>query len=179
MFRSQLAPLAILLSVVLLLIISFGLVSTQEEQSDTRRSIPMFTLPDLRDGPPVTAAQFAGRPWVLNVWASWCIPCRAEVPFLAALVDQGVELVGLNYKDEPATALLWLERYGDPFTVHAVDASGTTGRKLGVEALPVTFVVDAAGTITYRHIGAIDDEADLRAMLAAWRAAQELQLQAA
>ena len=132
---------------------------------------PQFELPRLGGGPPVSSAAFAGRPWVVNVWASWCVSCRAEVPYLRALQESGAVVVGLNYKDAAVPAAAWLQKYGDPFTVHAIDAAGTIGAGFGVDALPETFVIDAEGVIVFRHVGAVDDQGDLDDMLAALSAA--------
>lgn len=118
---------------------------------------PAFTLPQLHDtGKTVSPAQLAGQVWVLNVWASWCRPCREEHPLLLALArDGGVPLVGLNYKDDPRDAQEWLLRLGDPYTMTAVDRSGRTGLAYGVEGVPLSLVIDSRGVVRYRHVGAL------------------------
>lgn len=116
---------------------------------------PAFTLPQLQDaGKTVSPAQMAGQVWVLNVWASWCVPCRDEHPLLLALSrDSGVPLLGLNYKDDPRDAQEWLLRRGDPYVMTALDRDGHTGHDYGVEGVPLSLVIDRGGVVRYRHVG--------------------------
>lgn len=125
------------------------------------KPLPEFALPTLAEparrlGP----ADLRGRPFLLNVWASWCVTCRDEHPVLVELArTYGVAIVGLNYKDKRADALAWLERYENPYEVSLVDAKGRTGIDLGVYGVPETFVIDAEGVTRYKHIGPISREA--------------------
>lgn len=97
-----------------------------------------------------------GRVWLLNVWASWCAPCQAELPALKVLAAQdGVPLYGLNYKDRDAAALALLASVGNPYLGSAVDADGQVGMDFGVQGVPETFVIDAAGHVRYRHLGPV------------------------
>jgi cytochrome c biogenesis protein CcmG/thiol:disulfide interchange protein DsbE len=123
------------------------------------KPVPSFELPELRaPGRTVRAADLAGRPALINVWASWCIECRHEHPLLLALARDGrFPIYGLNYKDEREDALRWLERFGDPYTFSLHDLQGRAGLDLGVYGVPETFVLDAQGIIRYKHIGAIDE----------------------
>ncbi|MGA0610917.1 DsbE family thiol:disulfide interchange protein [Caldimonas sp. KR1-144] len=99
-----------------------------------------------------------GRPWVLNVWASWCAPCRQEMPALKALAATGhVPVVGLNHKDEAAQASAWLAREGDPFVANLVDADGHAGLEWGVVAVPETFVIDRDGIVRFKHSGVLTE----------------------
>ena len=98
--------------------------------------------------------------WLLNVWASWCVSCRAEHEVVTRLARTGeVPIVGLNYKDERDAALGWLRRLGDPYQVSAVDANGDVGIDWGVYGVPETFVIDQQGVVRHKHIGPLTDQA--------------------
>lgn len=116
---------------------------------------PAFTLPHLHDGSRVvTAHQMQGQVWVLNVWASWCAPCRDEHPLLLTLArEQGVPLMGLNHRDDPRSAQEWLLAWGDPYRAVALDLDGAVSRDYGVQGVPQTFVIDRAGIVRHRHVG--------------------------
>ncbi len=122
---------------------------------------PAFELP-LLHAPDTTFAQkdMLGKVWVLNVWASWCVPCLVEHPVITALAQSGLApVVGLNYKDARADALPWLERNGDPFVFSVSDATGRIGIDYGVYGVPETYVIDRRGAIRYKHIGPLSPEA--------------------
>lgn len=103
------------------------------------------------------STQLQGRVWLLNVWASWCEPCRSELPALKVLAARdGVALYGLNYKDRDAPARALLAQVGNPYLGSAVDADGRIGMDYGVQGVPETFVIDAAGLVRYRHLGPVD-----------------------
>lgn len=121
------------------------------------KPIPAFALPSLADpARTITDETLRGRPYLLNVWASWCVACRDEHPLLVALArDRRVPIVGLNYKDPRADALRWLERLGDPYQLSIADESGRFGIELGVYGVPETFVIDREGVIRYKHIGPV------------------------
>ena len=100
-----------------------------------------------------------GQVWVLNVWASWCVACREEHEVITRLAQSNlVTVIGLNYKDEPADALAWLQRFGNPYATSVIDRNGFIGIDWGVYGVPETFVIDAAGNIRYKHIGPVDHE---------------------
>lgn len=120
---------------------------------------PEFTLPPLGAGAPVSRQDLLGRPLLLNFFASWCTPCLAEHPLLMRLARQGVEIVGMNYKDAPADAATWLQRHGNPYRTVLADAQGRTGIDFGVYGVPETFVLDAAGTIVHKQIGPLTEDA--------------------
>jgi cytochrome c biogenesis protein CcmG/thiol:disulfide interchange protein DsbE len=94
---------------------------------------------------------------LLNVWATWCVSCRVEHPYLHQLADLGVLIYGVNYKDDDADAMRWLDQLGNPYVANIVDSEGTLGLDLGVYGAPETYLVDAAGVIRYRHVGVVDD----------------------
>jgi cytochrome c biogenesis protein CcmG/thiol:disulfide interchange protein DsbE len=124
---------------------------------------PATDLPPLpgleRDGKPVPgldSAQFKGEVTVLNVWASWCVPCRDEAPLLLALAtDRRIRVVGINYKDQPDNARRFLGRYGNPFVANGTDGNGRAAIEWGVYGVPETFVVGRDGRIAYKLIGPI------------------------
>lgn len=96
-------------------------------------------------------------PYLLNVWASWCPPCRVEHPYFEALAAQGVPIYGVLYKDEESDAAQFLNQLGDPFAGLAADPEGRAGFELGVTGPPETFIVDGEGVIRARWRGAVTD----------------------
>jgi cytochrome c biogenesis protein CcmG/thiol:disulfide interchange protein DsbE len=121
-------------------------------------SLPPLTglLSDGTQVPGLDPAIFKGKVSVVNVWASWCVPCHDEAPLLTELAkDQRLQLVGINYKDAPDNARRFLGRYGNPFGVVGVDANGRAAIEWGVYGVPETFVVGREGTIVYKLVGPI------------------------
>ena len=121
---------------------------------------PAFDLPTLADpAKRLTSAQLAGRPWVLNVWGTWCVECRYEHEALMAIARQGaVPMIGLNWKDEDAAATQWLTQLGNPYAAVGVDRDGRAAIEFGVYGAPETFFIDQGGIIQYRHVGAMTAE---------------------
>ncbi|MCC4611614.1 DsbE family thiol:disulfide interchange protein [Xanthomonas campestris pv. esculenti] len=118
---------------------------------------PAFSLPQL-DQPArhVTRDQLLGKPYVLNVFGSWCAECVHEHPVLMARAHRlGVPLIGYNYKDAPADASAWLARLGNPYAVVLADETGQTAIDFGVYGAPESFLIDAHGMIRYKHIGVL------------------------
>ena len=105
----------------------------------------------------ITRADVTGEVALFNVWATWCISCRVEHPYLQRLSDEGVSIVGVNYKDREAAALTWLKDFEDPYQFSIFDEQGTLGLDLGVYGAPETYFVDGQGVIRYRHVGVIDE----------------------
>lgn len=124
------------------------------------KTIPAFELQDLNQPErTVNEESLHGKIAVLNVWASWCAGCRIEHPLLVNLADgTGIPVFGLNYQDERSDALRWLDYFGDPYVMSVYDLEGRLGKRLGVELLPASFVVDAGGTILYEHTGPLDEK---------------------
>jgi cytochrome c biogenesis protein CcmG/thiol:disulfide interchange protein DsbE len=127
---------------------------------------PVTDLPPLpgleRDGKPipgVSNATFQGAVTLVNVWASWCVPCRDEVPFLEQLSkDKRIQLVGINYKDSPEDARRFLNRFGNPFIANGRDASGRTSIDWGVYGVPETYLIGRDGRIAYKLVGPVTAE---------------------
>ena len=127
------------------------------------RPAPQTALPALeglaRDGaavPGLDPALFKGKVSLVNVWASWCVPCHDEAPLLTELgKDQRLQLVGINYKDVAENARRFLGRYGNPFSAVGVDGNGRASIEWGVYGVPETFVVSRDGTIVYKLVGPI------------------------
>ena len=126
---------------------------------------PASALPPLeglqRDGanvPGLEPAQFQGRITVVNVWASWCVPCRDEAALLVRLAaDKRFRIVGINYKDDPENALRFLARFGNPYEAVGVDRAGRAVIDWGVYGVPETFVVGRDGKIVFKLVGPITE----------------------
>lgn len=121
---------------------------------------PLTELPPLRDdGMGLTAASLtAPGVKVVNVWASWCGPCRLEHPALMALAEEGVTVLGINHRDQQLAGLAFLRELGDPFQRVGVDADGRASVEWGVYGVPETFVVNGDGEIVYKHVGPIQND---------------------
>ena len=124
------------------------------------KPVPEFALPPVQGfedaGGFATADLGTGEIALVNIFASWCGPCRVEHPLLMALAEAGtVPLYGINYKDMPDDAERWLGRLGNPYTLMGADLDGRTGIEWGVYGVPETFVVDGAGRIRHRHVGVL------------------------
>ncbi|MBX3583408.1 MAG: DsbE family thiol:disulfide interchange protein [Rhizobiaceae bacterium] len=123
---------------------------------------PQTKLPALEglQVPALDSADFAGRVTLLNVWASWCAPCREEHPRLLALSqDKRFVIAGLNYKDSPENARRFLGSLGNPYGAVGVDSSGRAAIDWGVYGVPETFLIGKNGTILYKHVGPLSEQA--------------------
>jgi len=122
------------------------------------KPVPVFSLPALYEGKPsLTEADLkTGKPILVNFFASWCVPCRAEHDNLMRLAhDQGVPIIGIAYKDEPQRSIGFLEELGNPFVATVKDRDGRTAIDWGVTGVPETFLIDGDGILRYRHWGPI------------------------
>ncbi|MCG6865273.1 MAG: DsbE family thiol:disulfide interchange protein [Thiogranum sp.] len=119
------------------------------------KSAPAFSLARLEDpAATLSNADFKGQVSLLNVWATWCVSCRAEHQVLMQLSKStDVAIYGLNYKDERPAALRWLQQFGDPYRANAFDADGRVGIDWGVYGTPETFIIDKQGVIRHKHTG--------------------------
>jgi cytochrome c biogenesis protein CcmG/thiol:disulfide interchange protein DsbE len=151
------APL--LLFVVLALFLFRGLSLDPKEMPSALidSPLPEFSLPSLGQERLLSRNNVIGKVALFNVWATWCVSCRVEHPYLHLLAKQGVPIYGINYKDDDNDALRWLEELGNPYVANIADREGTLGLDLGVYGAPETYVVDAAGVIRYRHVGVVDE----------------------
>jgi len=130
------------------------------------RPVPAADLPPIaeltRDGQPVpglAAADFAGKVTLVNVWASWCVPCHDEAPLLMKLAeDSRIRIAGINYKDQPDNARRFLGRYGNPFAASGADPNGRAAIEWGVYGVPETFVVGRDAKIAFKLVGPITPE---------------------
>jgi cytochrome c biogenesis protein CcmG, thiol:disulfide interchange protein DsbE len=122
---------------------------------------PAFALSRLDDpGTVIKREDLLGKVWVLNVWASWCAPCREEHPLVVAFAKRtGVPVYGLNYKDQTAAAQGWLRQLGDPYVATLVDRDGKAGIDFGVYGVPETFVIDKQGVVRFKQIGPLTEDA--------------------
>ncbi len=129
------------------------------------RPAPEFTLapvPELTSGgdvvPGFSRADLLGKVSIVNIFASWCVPCRDEHPFLMELArDRRIQMLGINYKDKPANARDFLEGFGNPYLRVGADDTGRAAIEWGVYGVPETFIVDAEGTIRYKFIGPMSE----------------------
>lgn len=130
------------------------------------QTVPETVLPILQDGvagPQNVDIRTAGvgKPMIVNVFASWCAPCRLEHPRLLALEAQGIAVVGVAYKDEPEATQAFLDELGDPFAMVLVDREGRAGLDLGVSGVPESFAVDAMGRIVAKSSGPLLTDEDV------------------
>ncbi len=151
-------PLAVFVGIVVLLYSGFGLGRADLLPSALiDKQFPDFNLPTLAGNPPNRSQDdLLGEVRLVNVWATWCPTCAVEHDELARISrETGIGIVGVNYKDDPNAARAWLAERGDPYLFHIVDARGDLGVDLGVYGAPETFVVDAAGVIRFKQVGAV------------------------
>jgi len=121
------------------------------------KPVPAFELPTLAD-PAISFSSdsMKGEVALLNIWATWCIPCRDEHPLLIDLANKSdVRIYGLNYKDVREDAIIWLDQLGDPYDQVFFDNEGKTGIELGVYGVPETFILDREGIVRYKHVGPV------------------------
>lgn len=149
------APLASILLV--LAVLAIALLGPERADPDPLSGQPLPELP-LEDFPGPLAdfdQDTAEGPYLLNVWASWCAPCRIEHPVLMQLAQEGKPIYGLVYKNEPEQAMAFLRELGDPFAGLAADPEGRAGLELGLTGVPETLLIDGAGIVRARWRGAI------------------------
>jgi cytochrome c biogenesis protein CcmG, thiol:disulfide interchange protein DsbE len=159
-----LLPLVVFLALAVLFLVRLGAGDPGRIPSALiGHEAPATALPAVagleRDGkqlPGLNSGDFKGRVTLLNVWASWCVPCHDEVPFLERLgADSRIRLVGINYKDEPDNARRFLGRYGNPFAASGADPNGRAAIEWGVYGVPETFLVGRDSRIAFKLVGPI------------------------
>lgn len=118
---------------------------------------PDFILPAVADDVAggFTTADLRGKVTMVNVFASWCVPCLAEHPLITRLAEDGLTVYGINHRDEAPEAVKWLKRNGNPYHAVGFDPDGRVSLEWGVTGVPETFIINAAGIITYKHAGPI------------------------
>lgn len=158
--RRALLFIPIVLAVLLGLFLWKGLSMDPKELPSALvgKPFPAFALADLKTPERLlTEADLPGRPVLVNIWATWCPSCKVEHPQLVSIArNDGIPIIGLNYKDDAEAAKVWLRQYQDPYLFTIFDPEGKLGFDLGVYGAPETFIVDAKGIVRYRHAGPID-----------------------
>ena len=121
------------------------------------KPMPKFELATLLNSDELKAEKdLVGNVSLLNVWATWCISCRVEHPYLMDIAKEGVHIFGVNYKDQRKEAVDWLGEFGNPYVFSLYDENGRLGLDLGVYGAPETYILDGQGVIQYKHVGVID-----------------------
>jgi cytochrome c biogenesis protein CcmG/thiol:disulfide interchange protein DsbE len=153
-----LVPLGLFVALVILLGVGLKLDPRQIPSPLIGKPAPAFTLPRL-EAPEAffDSEEFKGKVSLFNVFASWCLACRQEHPFLTQLARQGVTIYGLDYKDTREAGLAWIAE-ANPYTAVAFDETGKVAIDWGVYGVPETFVIDHQGIIRYKHIGPLTKE---------------------
>lgn len=162
--------------VICLVVFAVGLRGPERQVTKSAligQPLPEFTLqPGMVGRPGLATADFRrGQPMVVNIFASWCIPCRAEARQLEALARRGIPLVGIAVRDRPEDLARFLSTFGDPFRAIGADVDRRVQLDIGSAGVPETFIVDGRGVIRYQHIGVISDT-DVPTIVAAWEAAR-------
>jgi len=120
------------------------------------KAVPEFSIPTVEDQlQNFSHKELTGQVSLVNIWASWCVSCRAEHRLLNDVARQGIKIYGINYKDELSDARRWLSAYGNPYVKSAHDINGRAGIDWGVYGTPETFVIDKKGMIRYKHTGPV------------------------
>ncbi len=167
----------LLLFIPLLLFIVLGLFLWKGLSIDPRelptallnKPFPEFKIAALSDSEKIlTKADFLGQPVLVNVWATWCPSCRQEhAQLMAIAAENKIPIIGLDYKDDSNSALVWLKQLGDPYLFNINDEQGKLGLDLGVYGAPETYLLDAQGIVRHRHVGVVTAEIwqELKTML--------------
>lgn len=152
-------PLALFLILALFLLRGLYMDPRELPSALEDKPLPDFTLPVLQQPEKMVSKQdLLGKPFLINIWATWCPTCYVEHPYLHTLAkEKGVRIIGLNYKDEREKALNYLDKLGDPYELVLVDQKGRLGIDLGVYGAPETFLVSADGVILHRHAGDMNE----------------------
>ena len=156
-----LLPLAVFAALLVFLGLGLNLKPGEVPSPLIGKPAPAFTLPRLDDAAQsLRKEDLLGQVWMLNVWASWCAPCREEHPLVTDIGRRKlVPVYGLNYKDTRPAATGWLARLGNPYQATLFDADGRVGIDFGVYGVPETFIIDKQGVVRLKHIGPLTPEA--------------------
>lgn len=162
MSLSRVLPLGLFLLLAVLLGVGLMIADKKTEIPSplVGKPVPAFDLPVLFEPERrMTPADLAGEPYLINFWASWCVTCRFEHPYITDLAESGkLRVVGMNFRDEPEDARRWLAQHGDPYHVNIQDYDGRISIDFGVYAAPESFLVAPDGRIVFKQIGAITPE---------------------
>ena len=155
--NSRMVPLLAFAALVVLLVVGLQIADKKTNLPSPLidKPVPEFDLPVLASpGQSMSKESLLGKPYLVNFWGSWCVTCRAEHPVVTQLAKLNkVYIVGLNFRDQTEDAVAWLNRWGDPYDVSLTDFDGRVSIDFGVYAAPETFLVDASGTIVFKHLG--------------------------
>lgn len=150
-------PLLVFIALALLLGSRLGTDPTELPSARIGKPMPEFHLSALDDPEKMLSADdVTGKVLFLNVWGTWCISCQVEHPVLKKMAEQGVPIIGINYKDYRESAQKYLELHGNPFVFSVFDDKGDLGLDLGVYGAPETYLLDQKGRIRYRFVGVLD-----------------------
>jgi cytochrome c biogenesis protein CcmG, thiol:disulfide interchange protein DsbE len=170
------APLIVLVLIVMAAAVVLFQGGTRRDTENTGligKPLPAYELATLEGGPPLTPAVFAGQPYLLNSFASWCGPCRVEHPLLVELAKSGVPIMGLSYKDKPEDTAKFLAELGNPYRAVGLDVQGRYGIDIGLFGVPETYVIDGQGRIRHVVRGPLNDEIIRTRIMPMLKAAQE------
>ena len=158
----RIRPLMLLPPLIFLALVALFFVGNYREDRDALPSAraggpaPAVMLTQLGDTTPFTDADLrSGEVTLVNYWASWCAPCRAEHPMLEEIAAEGIPVFGVNYRDDPSRAMAFLRELGDPFAGLGADASGRMALEWGLAGVPETYVIAGDGTVVMRWAGPI------------------------
>jgi cytochrome c biogenesis protein CcmG, thiol:disulfide interchange protein DsbE len=151
-------PLILFAMLAITLFRGLGLDPGEMPSALLDRPLPAFSLPGLGQTRLLSQADVKGQPALLNVWATWCVSCRVEHPYLKQLAERGIPIFGINYKDDDSAAQRWLDELGNPYRFNIADREGTLGLDMGVYGAPETYLLDANAVVRYRHVGVVDEK---------------------
>ena len=150
-------PLVVFAMVALALGVGLNLKPREIPSALIDKPVPTFALEAVQDfGPGFASDDLKGQVTIVNVFASWCVPCRAEHGLWLDVAKSGVPIFGINYKDTPDNAAAWLTALGNPYARTGADLQGRVGIDWGVYGVPETFVIDRNGVIRLKIIGPVD-----------------------
>ncbi len=160
MNRLLLLPLLLFLVLVGFLLVGLRRDPHEVPSPLINKSAPDFQLPQLqRAATTFSAKEMRGKVWLLNFWGTWCVACREEHPLLVQYAKSAVvPIYGVDYKDERAAALQWLDEFGNPYTLTAFDVDGRVSIDYGVYGAPESYLIDRSGVIRFKQIGPITED---------------------
>ena len=159
-------PLVVFVVVAIALAVGLGLKPREIPSALIGKPVPTFALEPVQDfGPGLSSENLKGQVVIVNVFASWCVPCRVEHGLWADVAKLGIPIYGLNYKDAPKNASAWLAQLGNPYARTGADTNGRVGIDWGVYGVPETFVIDKQGQVRFKHVGALTADVMQREIL--------------